>query len=100
MLLLQPVIQYFANVGEARTGLLFSDLEQRWSSRSRSQFGTGSFVNGANLWKHSSTNLLFSRFAYFAGKRNAFDADQPRGEQACTVLRAASLFVCQHDRHH
>jgi hypothetical protein len=33
MLLLQPVVQYYANVGEASNAESFWDAERRWSSK-------------------------------------------------------------------
>ena len=53
----------------------------------------------ANLWERFSINFIALSLGYFAGKRNAFDADQAAGlsKLALSFALPASLFVSMTD---
>ena len=75
--------------------LLSSDLEPRWSSREEGNTETGLFMNVGGLVGALLPVFFVLALGYFAGERNAFDADQAAGlsKLALSFALPASLFV-------
>jgi malonate transporter len=75
--------------------LLSSDSEPRLSSRQEGNAETGSFMNVGGLVGALLPVFFVLALGYFAGKRNAFDADQAAGlsKLALSFALPASLFV-------